>query len=51
MEYQSAQGEFRAMIRDVKPSGELLMESDVGDILTFGFKEVEYLGFMPPDQS
>ena len=51
MHYRSAEGKFRAAIRDVKPSGELVMESEKGDILTFGFKEVEYLGFNPPDQS
>ncbi len=50
-EYQSAAGRFTATIRDVKPSGELVMESGKGDILTFGFKEVEYLGFRPQDRS
>jgi BirA family biotin operon repressor/biotin-[acetyl-CoA-carboxylase] ligase len=46
--YRSAAGKFKAFIRDVYPSGELVMESGKGDILTFGFKEVEYLGIIPP---
>jgi BirA family biotin operon repressor/biotin-[acetyl-CoA-carboxylase] ligase len=41
--YRSAEGEFDAIIRDVLPSGELVLESEKGEILTFGFKEVEYL--------
>ncbi len=41
--YRSAAGEFEAIIKDVLPSGELVLESGQGDILTFGFKEVEYL--------
>jgi BirA family biotin operon repressor/biotin-[acetyl-CoA-carboxylase] ligase len=49
--YRSGAGEFSATIRDVRPSGELVLESGEGDILTFGFKEVEYLGIIPPDQN
>jgi len=49
--YRSAAGEFTAIIRDVLPSGELVLESGKGDILTFGFKEVEYLGIIPPDHN
>jgi BirA family biotin operon repressor/biotin-[acetyl-CoA-carboxylase] ligase len=50
-EYRSAAGRFTGTIRDVKPSGELVIESGEGNILTFGFKEVAYLGFRPPDRS
>jgi len=49
--YRTAGGKFTASIRDVLPSGELVLESGKGDILTFGFKEVEYLGINPPDQN
>ena len=49
--YRSAAGTFTAVIRDVLPSGELVLESEKGDILTFGFKEVEYLGIIPPDRN
>ena len=49
--YRSAAGKFTAIIRDVLPSGELVLESGKGDILTFGFKEVEYLGIIPPDHN
>jgi BirA family biotin operon repressor/biotin-[acetyl-CoA-carboxylase] ligase len=49
--YRSAAGEFTAIIRDVLPSGELVLETGKGVILTFGFKEVEYLGIIPPDHS
>jgi BirA family biotin operon repressor/biotin-[acetyl-CoA-carboxylase] ligase len=49
--YRSAEGEFSAMIRDVHPTGELELESGRGDTLTFGFKEVEYLGIIPPDHN
>jgi BirA family biotin operon repressor/biotin-[acetyl-CoA-carboxylase] ligase len=49
--YRSAAGKFTAIIRDVLPSGELVLESEKGDILTFGFKEVEYLGIIPPDHN
>lgn len=49
--YRSAAGKFTAVIRDVLPSGELVLESGKGDILTFGFKEVEYLGINPPDHN
>jgi len=49
--YRSAAGKFTAKIRDVLPSGELVLESGKGDILTFGFKEVEYLGIIPRDQN
>ena len=49
--YRSAMGDFIASIRDVYPSGELVLESGKGDILTFGFKEVIYLGINPPDHS
>jgi len=49
--YRTAWGKFTATIRDVLPSGELVLESGKGDILTFGFKEVEYLGIIPPDQN
>lgn len=49
--YRSAAGKFTAIIRDVLPSGELVLESGKGDILTFGFKEVEYLGINPPDHN
>jgi BirA family biotin operon repressor/biotin-[acetyl-CoA-carboxylase] ligase len=48
--YRSAAGEFTATIMDVRPSGELVLESGNGDILAFGFKEVEYLGIISPDQ-
>jgi BirA family biotin operon repressor/biotin-[acetyl-CoA-carboxylase] ligase len=47
--YRSAAGKFAATIREVQPTGELVLESEKGDILTFGFKEVEYLGIIPPD--
>jgi BirA family biotin operon repressor/biotin-[acetyl-CoA-carboxylase] ligase len=49
--YRSAAGKFTAIIRDVRPSGELVLESGKGDILTFGFKEVKYLGIIPPDHN
>lgn len=49
--YRSAAGEFRATIRDVRPSGELVLESGEGDILTFGFKEVEFMGITLPDRN
>lgn len=49
--YQTPAGRFTAMIRDVLPSGELVLESGKGDILTFGFKEVEYLGAITPDRN
>ena len=49
--YRTAAGRFTAIIRDVQPSGELVLESGKGDILTFGFKEVEYLGLIPPDHN
>jgi len=49
--YRTAAGAFTAIIRDVHPSGELVLESGKGDILTFGFKEVEYLGIIPPDHN
>ncbi len=49
--YRSSAGRFTAIIRDVLPSGELVLESGNGDILTFGFKEVEYLGIIPPDHN
>jgi len=49
--YCFAGSKFTASIRDVLPSGELVLESGKGDILTFGFKEVEYLGIFPPDQN
>lgn len=49
--YRSAAGDFTAIIRDVLPSGELLLDTGKGDILTFGFKEVEYLGITPPDHN
>ena len=49
--YRSAAGDFRATIRDVRPSGELVLESEEGDILTFGFKEVEYTGLTHPDRN
>jgi len=48
--YQSAAGRFTAIIRDVLTSGELVMESGKGDILTFGFKEVEFMGAITPDR-
>jgi BirA family biotin operon repressor/biotin-[acetyl-CoA-carboxylase] ligase len=49
--YRSDAGEFSATIRDVRPTGELLLETRNGDILAFGFKEVEYLGIIPPDHN
>jgi biotin-(acetyl-CoA carboxylase) ligase len=49
--YRSSKGDFEGRIRDVRMSGELEIESGEGDILTFGFKEVEYLGIIPPDQN
>ncbi len=49
--YRSAAGKFTASIRDVLPSGELVLETWKGDILTFGFKEVEYPGIIPPDHN
>ena len=49
--FRSAAGKFTAIIRDVHPSGELVLETGKGDILTFGFKEVEYLGIIQPDQN
>jgi BirA family biotin operon repressor/biotin-[acetyl-CoA-carboxylase] ligase len=50
-DYRSEAGRFTATIRDVHPSGELVLESGKGDILTFGFKEVEFLGIIPPDHN
>lgn len=47
--YRSAAGRFAAVIRDVLPTGELVLESGNGDMLTFGFKEVDYIGIIPPD--
>jgi BirA family biotin operon repressor/biotin-[acetyl-CoA-carboxylase] ligase len=46
--YRSDADKFCAIIRDVLPSGELVMETEKGEWLKFGFKEVEYLGDQSP---
>jgi BirA family biotin operon repressor/biotin-[acetyl-CoA-carboxylase] ligase len=49
--FRAAGGDFSARIRDVRVSGEIELELEQGDIVTYGFKEVESLGINPPDQN
>ena len=49
--FHTAEGDFRARIIDVRPSGEIVLASEGGDMLTYGFKEIAYLGITPPDQN
>jgi len=40
--YSDSTGRFRAKVIDVKPTGELILKSESGEIKSFGFKEVNF---------
>lgn len=40
--YSNSNGRFKAKIIDVKPTGELILETESGELKSFGFKEVNF---------
>lgn len=41
--YRGKEGDFLAKIHGIKPSGELILETDAGELKAFGFKEVLFI--------